>query len=472
MRTYENLYINGQWTKPNGSGTDQVINPATEEVVAKVPYGDETDVDNAVQAARAAFDAWSTTPSAERADYLRKIADEMKKRSAEFEVTMVEELGIPVSLADDYQVCGPIDACEGYANRCSQMDEVEEINNSMVIKEAVGVCAFINPWNYPLSQMIGKVAPALAAGCTMVVKAASQTPSHAFILAEAIDAAGLPAGVFNLVHGAGRTIGEKMCSHPEVDMVSFTGSTGAGIKIAEAAAPTVKRVCQELGGKSAYIITEDANLADAVAYGVEDVMVNTGQTCTALTRMLVAESHYEEAVQIAKDYAEAMKVGDPADADSYIGPMSSQSQRNTVLSYIDKGIAEGARLVTGGTQMPDGISKGAYVLPTIFADVNNKMVIAQEEIFGPVLAMIPYSTIDQAVEIANDTVFGLSSAVYAKDKQAAIAIARRLRAGQCYVNGGDYNYDAPFGGYKQSGNGREWGDEGLNEFVEIKSIQM
>ncbi|MCP3673691.1 MAG: aldehyde dehydrogenase family protein [Gammaproteobacteria bacterium] len=471
MRTFDKIYINGQWVKPNGEGSDKVINPATDKVVAKVPYGDATDVDNAVQAARNAFDAWTNTPSDQRAEYLRKIAKEMQKRSADFEITMVEELGIPTSLADDYQVSGPIGACAGFADRCSQMDEIEEINNSLIIKEAVGVCAFINPWNYPLSQMIGKVAPALAAGCTMVVKAASQTPSHAFILADAIDAAGLPAGVFNLVHGSGRVIGEKMCSHPEVDMVSFTGSTEAGIKIAEAAAPTVKRVCQELGGKSAFIITADANLTDAIAYGVEDVMVNTGQTCTALTRMLVPNSRYEEAIQIAKDYAEAMKVGDPSDSESYIGPMSSESQRKTVLSYIEKGIEEGARLVTGGTEMPEGLSQGAYVRPTIFADVNNKMVIAQEEIFGPVLAMIPYNDIDEAVTIANDTVFGLSSAVYAKDKGSAIVIARRLRAGQCYVNSGDFNYDAPFGGYKQSGNGREWGNAGMHEFIEIKSIQ-
>ena len=472
MRIYDKIYINGQWIMPNGIGSNEVINPATEAVVAKVPYGDATDVDNAVKAARGAFDSWTNTSAEKRSEYLRKIADEMQKRSSDFETTMVEELGIPVSLADDYQVSGPIGACRGYADRCSQMDEVQEVNNSLVIKEAVGVCAFINPWNYPLSQMIGKVAPALAAGCTMVVKAASQTPSHAFILAEAIDAAGLPAGVFNLVHGAGRSIGETMCSHPDVDMVSFTGSTNAGIKIAEAAAPTVKRVCQELGGKSAYIITEDANLSDAIAYGVEDVMVNTGQTCTALTRMLVPESRYEEAIKIAKDYTEAMKVGDPADPESYIGPMSSESQRKTVLGYIEKGLKEGARLITGGIEMPDGLPKGAYVQPTIFADVNNQMIIAQEEIFGPVLSMIPYSDIDQAVTIANDTIFGLSSAVYAKDKPSAIAIARRLRAGQCYVNGGDFNYDAPFGGYKQSGNGREWGNEGMNEFVEIKSIQM
>jgi aldehyde dehydrogenase (NAD+) len=472
MRKYHNIYINGQWVKPNGSDTNNVLNPATGEVVATVPYGDATDVDNAVKAARAAFTAWANTSSEERAEYLRAISSEMQKRSADFQLTMVEELGIPVSLADDYQVSGPIKACAGFAKRCAQMDQVEEINNSLVIKEAVGVCAFINPWNYPLSQMIGKVAPALAAGCTMVVKAASQTPSHAFILAEAIDAVGLPAGVFNLIHGSGRVIGEKMCSHPDVDMVSFTGSTGAGIKIAEAAAPTVKRVCQELGGKSAFIITDDANLTDAIAYGVEDVMTNTGQTCTALTRMLLPACRYEEAIKIAKDYTEDLKVGDPTASESYIGPLSSEAQRKAVLKYINKGIEEGARLVTGGTEMPDGVSKGAYVRPTIFADVDNNMVIAREEIFGPVLVMIPYRDIDEAVAIANDTIFGLSSAVYAKDTQSAIVIARRLRAGQCYINGGDFNYDAPFGGYKQSGNGREWGNEGMAEFIEIKSLQL
>jgi len=472
MRVYDKIYIDGKWVTSDCINSNDVINPATDEVVAKVPYGNTVDVDRAVRAARSVFDQWSNTSSEKRAEYLRKIADEMQNRSDDFELTMVEELGIPTSLANDYQVCGPIDACRGYAERCIQMDEVEEVNNSLIIKEAVGVCAFINPWNYPLSQMIGKVAPALAAGCTMVVKAASQTPSHAFILAEAIDAAGLPAGVFNLVHGSGRLIGEQMCSHPDVDMVSFTGSTSAGIKIAEAAAPTVKRVCQELGGKSAYIITEDADMSAAVAYGVEDVMVNTGQTCTALTRMLVPVSRYEEAVQIAKDYAEAMTVGDPADAESYIGPMSSKGQQKTVLNYIKQGIEEGARLVTGGIDMPDGVTKGAYVRPTIFADVHNKMVIAQEEIFGPVLSMIAYTDIDEAVAIANDSVFGLSSAVFAKDKESAIVIARRLRAGQCYVNGGDFNYDAPFGGYKQSGNGREWGNEGMKEYIEIKSIQM
>ncbi len=472
MRIYGKLYINGQWVTPNGTDTNEVVSPSTLKAVARVPYGNATDVDTAVKAARGAFASWSATSSAQRAKYLEAIAQEMQKRIPDFEATMVEELGMPIALADDWQISGPIAACRDYARRSAFMDKTEEVGNVLIVKEPVGVCAFINPWNYPLHQMIGKMAPALAAGCTMVVKASSQTPSHAFILAEVIDAVGLPAGVFNLVHGSGRVMGESMCSHPEVDMVSFTGSTSAGIKIAEAAAPTVKRVCQELGGKSPYIITADADLQKAVVYGVEDVMVNTGQTCTALTRMLVPRSRYEEAVQIAKVHAESLVVGDPLDKASYMGPMSSQSQRETVLDYINKGVAEGARLVTGGTDLPAGIESGAYVRPTIFADVNNQMSIAQEEIFGPVMTMIPYDTLDEAITIANDTIYGLSSGVYAKDKAAAVAIARRIRAGQCYTNGGGFSYQAPFGGYKQSGNGREWGDEGMGEFMETKSILM
>ena len=283
---------------------------------------------------------------------------------------------------------------------------------------------------------------------------------------------GLPAGVFNLVHGSGRVIGEAMSSHPLVDMVSFTGSTDAGVRVAQLAAPMVKRVCQELGGKSPYIITEDADLEAAVKYGVDDCMYNTGQTCNALTRMLVPESRYEEAVKIAKNHAESLTVGDPINAETLIGPMSSASQQATVIEYINKGIAEGARLVTGGTDLPAGVDKGAYVKPTIFADVNNKMTIAQEEIFGPVLCMIPTKNEDDAVAIANDTIYGLSSGVWAKDKESGQKLARRIRAGVCFVNGGDYNYDAPFGGYKQSGNGREWGDEGLSEYTETKAIQM
>jgi aldehyde dehydrogenase (NAD+) len=328
----------------------------------------------------------------------------------------------------------------------------------------------INPWNYPLHQLIGKVAPALAAGCTIVAKPAAQTPLQDFIMAQIFEAVNLPAGVFNLVSGSGSDIGPLLSSHPDVDMVSFTGSTSAGIKVAQAAAPTVKRVCQELGGKSPYIITEDADLEAAVRYGVKDVMLNTGQTCNALTRMFVPRCRYEEAVKIAKKVAEENIVGDPNDTDVTMGPMASASQKQTVLNYIKTGIAEGARLVTGGIDIPSGLHGGAYVQPTIFADVTNEMVIAREEIFGPVLCMIVYDDIEEAIEMANDTVYGLSSGVYAKNKASALKIARRIRAGQCYIQGSYFNLEAPFGGFKQSGNGREWGDQAMREYIEIKAI--
>ena len=471
MRIYDKLYIDGQWVTPNGTDTNDVVSPSTLQVVATVPYGDATDVDVAVKAARAAFDSWSTTPSAVRAKYLRAIADEMQKRLVDFETTMVEELGMPIGLADDYQISGPIGACRDYAERAAFMDKTEEVDNVLIVKEAVGVCAFINPWNYPLHQMIGKMAPALAAGCTMVVKASSQTPSHAFILAEIIHAVGLPAGVFNLVHGSGRVMGESMCSHPDVDMVSFTGSTSAGIKIAEAAAPTVKRVCQELGGKSPYIITEDADLEKAVIFGVEDVMVNTGQTCTALTRMLVPQSRYEEAVQIAKTHAESLVVGDPTDPKSYMGPMSSQGQRETVLDYINKGVAEGARLVTGGTDLPEGIENGAYVRPTIFSDVNNQMVIAQQEIFGPVVTITRFESEEEAIKLANQTPFGLCAYAFTENAKRQWRLSEQLDFGMVGINDGVLsNTLAPFGGTKESGMGREGGGWGIEDYLETRYV--
>jgi aldehyde dehydrogenase (NAD+) len=352
------------------------------------------------------------------------------------------------------------------------MEDEEKVGNSVITKEPIGVCVMINPWNYPIWQLIGKVAPALAAGCTMVVKAASQTPSHLFVFAEMCDAVGLPAGVFNMVHGSGREIGARLSNHPDVDLVSFTGSTSAGVQVSNASAPTVKRVCLELGGKSPYIITEEADLDAAIDFGINDIMVNTGQTCNALTRMVIHESVYEEAVELAKAKTEALVVGDPNDPNVFVGPMSSEAQKQTVIDYIDKGVAEGARLVTGGTDMPAGLTKGNYVTPTVFADVTNDMIIAQEEIFGPVLSMIKYSTIDEAIEIANDTPYGLASAVWAGDQDKAKAIAKNIKAGQCSINGGEPNHEAPFGGYKESGNGREFGDAGLHEYCEIKAMQF
>ncbi len=471
MRIFEKFYINGQWVEPMGKGSSEVINPANGEISARVPYGNAEDVDAAVWAARNAFDSWSQTSAAERADFLRKIALEGEKRNAELTQTIIDELGMPIQNAAAYQVDPLAIICESFADKARQMEEYREVGNSIIVKEPIGVCAMINPWNYPIWQMIGKVAPAIAAGCTMVVKAASQTPSHLFIFAEICDAVGLPAGVFNMIHGSGREIGGALSSHPEVDLVSFTGSAAAGIQVSNNAAPDVKRVCLELGGKSPFIITQEANLDAAVEFGVNHVMVNTGQTCDALTRMIIHESRYDDAVELAKTKAEALVVGDPTDANVFIGPMSSAGQKQTVLDYIDQAITDGARLVTGGTDMPAGLTSGNYVLPTIFADVTNDMKIAQEEVFGPVLVMIKYSTIDQAIDIANDTPYGLASAVWAGDKDKATAIARRIRAGQCAINGGDANHEAPFGGYKESGNGREFGIEGLHEYCELKAMQ-
>jgi len=369
------------------------------------------------------------------------------------------------------QVDGPIAGLEQYIELAGLMDEVREVGNSLVYREAVGVCAFINPWNYPLHQLIGKLAPALAAGCTVVVKPSQETPLHAFLLAEMIEAIGLPAGVFNLVSGPGSKVGEALARHPQVDMVSFTGSTGAGVRVAQAAAPTVKRVCLELGGKSPLLITADADLDAAVRYGVQDVMINSGQTCTALTRMLLPASRYAEAVEIALDETRKLLMGDPQDPQSFLGPMCSAAQRRTVQDYIRIGQEEGARLLCGGDGAA-GFERGFYVQPTLFADVDNRMRIAQEEIFGPVLCLIRYDDEAQGIALANDSPFGLSSAVWAGDRERALQLGRQLRAGQCFVNGAAFNYRAPFGGYKQSGNGREWGEEGLAEFVEIKAVQI
>ena len=471
MRIYDKFYINGQWVEPIGKGSSEVINPANGEVSAVVPYGNAEDVDAAVSAARNAFDSWSQTSAAERAGFLRKLAAESERRNADLTQTIIDELGMPIQNAAGFQVDPLAIICESFAEKAGQMEEHKEVGNSVVVKEAIGVCSMINPWNYPIWQMIGKVAPAIAAGCTMVVKAASQTPSHLFIFAEMCDAVGLPAGVFNMVHGSGREIGAALSSHPDIDMVTFTGSTAAGIQVSNKAAPGVKRVCLELGGKSPFIITEEADLEAAIGFGVNDVMVNTGQTCNALTRMIVHESIYDQAVDLAKSKAEALVVGDPTDPDVFVGPMASAGQKQTVIDYIDQAVSDGARLVTGGTDTPEGLTLGNYVLPTIFADVTNDMKIAQEEVFGPVLVMIKYSTIDQAVEIANDSPYGLASAVWAQDKDKATAIARRIRAGQCAINGGDANHEAPFGGYKESGNGREFGAEGLHEYCELKAMQ-
>ena len=470
MKVHNHFYINGQWATPSQAATIDVINPANEQIIGQVALANSDDVHNAVTAARSAFASWSQTSAEVRANYIRAIAEKLASRSDEMTQLVTAEMGAPLGFSQEVQVEDPIDALAKHADFTALVDETKQIDQVTITKEAVGVCAFINPWNYPLHQLIGKVAPALAAGCTMVVKPSEMTPLHAYLLAEVIDEVGLPAGVFNLVNGYGQDCGEALCTHPEVDMVSFTGSTRAGVRIATLAAPTVKRVCQELGGKSPFVIAKGSNLSEAVPLGVEDVLYNTGQTCTALTRMLVHRSQYDEAVAIAKETAEAFTVGAPTDESTMMGPLSSDVQRKQVLNYIQVGLDEGATLVTGGLEKPDGFEQGYYVKPTIFSNVTNDMRIAREEIFGPVLCIIPFDSDEQAIEIANDSPYGLSARVWHEDKAQARDMARQIKAGQVYINDGFWHNQAPFGGFKQSGNGRELGSTGVEEFFEVKAI--
>jgi aldehyde dehydrogenase (NAD+) len=471
MIEYNKIYINGQWVDSSGDGITHLINPATEEVFGKVPMAMPEDVDKAAKAARAAFIPWSQTPAAERKAYIDAICEKLTERKDELASLISQEMGIPLHFAMGIQVLGPISGLAIFGGLAGTMDEVKEHDGGYItVKEAVGVCSFITPWNFPLFQVVAKVGPALAAGCTCILKPSEQTPLSTFIFAEVCDQVGLPAGVFNLVPGKGSVIGDVLSSHPEIDLVSFTGSTEVGVDIAKSAASTVKRVCQELGGKSPFIIAEDAPLAKAVKYVVKDSMFNSGQMCVQLSRILVHQSQYEEALEIAKTVADSLVVGDPSDRGTFLGPLSSMQARESVVRYINKGIEEGARLVTGGAELPDGIEKGAYVRPTIFGDVNNNMAIAREEIFGPVLCFIPYKDEAEAIKIANDTDFGLSSGLWAEDKATQMRIARQLRAGQVKVNGPAFSFAAPFGGYKMSGNGREWGASGLTEYTEEKAI--
>lgn len=470
MKTLNKLYIGGKWTKTQGRKSEILINPATEKPFALVTRANQVDVESAICAAKNSLPIWSRTSSNTRRKLMLATADEMKNRYEDLVEAHTISMGCPKHIAGEAHVDGAIAGLKYYADLAHRVDDAEISGNVSVIKEPIGVCALINPWNYPLHQLIGKVAPALAVGCTIIAKPAEQTPLQDLIMAEIFDKIGLPDGVFNLVLGSGSQIGPILSSHPDISMVSFTGSTSAGIHVASSAAPSVKRVCQELGGKSALIITDDADLETAVRYGVEDVVYNTGQTCNGLTRMLVPENVYDRAVTIAATVANEQIVGDPLDDTVTMGPMVSQHQRKTVLEYIKLGIKEGARLVAGGIEMPEGIHSGFYIKPTVFADVRNDMRIAREEIFGPVLCMIPYQNIEEAISIANDSEYGLSSGVYAKDRTAAIEIARKIQAGQCYIQGSFFTVNAPFGGYKKSGNGREWGFQGMHEYIETKAI--
>lgn len=469
---HESIYIDGAWVPSAGHGSIEVVNSTTEEVMGSVPAGNGEDVERAVAAARAALEAWSATSLEERTKVLTRIQEGLAARMAEIGELIAKELGMPLALANLIQAGLPVADFATTAAAAAQIPFEERIGNSLVVREPVGVVGAITPWNYPLHQIAAKVAPALAAGCTVVLKPSEVTPLNTFILAEVIDEAGLPAGVFNLVTGTGAEVGEALAEHPQVDMISFTGSTRAGKRVAELASRTVKRVALELGGKSANIILDDADLAKAVNAGVSDCYLNSGQTCVALTRMLVPRDRLAEVEDLAVKAAESFTPGDPLQEGTRLGPLVSAAQRERVRSYIRKGIEEGAKLLTGGAEPPQGLERGFFVRPTVFSEVRNDMTIAQEEIFGPVLSIIAYDDEDDAVRIANDSPYGLSGAVWSSDPDRALKVAKKLRTGQVAVNGGGFNVAAPFGGYKQSGYGREYGKYGIEEFLEIKSLQL
>ncbi|HET8930485.1 MAG TPA: aldehyde dehydrogenase family protein [Acidimicrobiales bacterium] len=473
---YTKHYIGGAWVDPDGAGSIDVINAATEEVMGHIPEGTAADADRAVLAARAAFDDWAVTPPAERADFVARMGAGIGERSGEIADAITGEVGMPRKLSEIIQAGLPQAVSAGIAGLATDFPWEEQIGTSLVVREPVGVVAAITPWNYPLHQIVIKVAAALTAGCTIVVKPSEVAPINAFILAEIVDSLGLPAGVFNLVSGVGPVVGEALAGHPEVDMVSFTGSTRAGTRVAEIAAGSVKKVALELGGKSANILLDDLEgdeLAKAARAAVGACYLNSGQTCSALTRLLVPTDRHDEIVELVRDEVETTwSVGDPATSSERLGPVISAAQRDRVRGYIAKGLDEGATLVTGGAEPPEGFESGYFVRPTVFADVTTDMTIAQEEIFGPVLSILAYDDTDDAVRIANDSNYGLSGGVWSADTERAKAVARRVRTGQLEINGGRFNPMAPFGGYKQSGIGRELGRFGLEEFLQVKSLQL
>ena len=464
---YTDLYIDGGWR--HASGNIDVLSAATEEVIGSVSEGTRQDVNAAVDAARRAFPKWSETAAEERADWLDKIAAALKERTEQIARTIAMEVGSPISIATSIQAGLPVVVTSSYAKLLREVKFEQEIGNSLVVREAAGVAGAITPWNYPLHQIMAKVAPALAAGCTVVLKPSELAPLNAMLLAEACIAIGLPAGVLNIVTGYGPVVGEAIASHPGVDMVSFTGSVRAGTRVATLAAETIKRVTLELGGKSACVILDDAPFEKAIPSGARNAMLNSGQTCSAWTRMLVPRGRQQEAMDLAAASVNGLKIGDPLDAGTRLGPLISFAQRERVEGYIAKGKSEGAKLIAGGGR-PAAFSKGYFVEPTVFADVKSKMTIAQEEIFGPVLSILPYDSEAEAVEIANDSIYGLAGGVWSGEPERAMKVARKMRTGQVDVNGGRYNPLAPFGGYKQSGIGRELGAFGLEEYLQVKSI--
>ena len=468
MREYTRFYINGEWVEPAAPKTLDVINPANEDVCGKISLGGAADVDRAVAAAHTAFASFSRTSREERLALLERIVAEYKKRYDDMAAAITEEMGAPASLAQQAQAAIGVMHFQTAAAILKDYEFQSLRGSTLIAREPIGVCGFITPWNWPVNQMACKIAPALAVGCTMVLKPSEVAPFSGIVLAEILHAAGVPPGVFNLVNGDGPGVGAAISAHPDIDLVSFTGSTRAGIEVARAAAPTVKRVHQELGGKSPNILLEDADMQRAVTRGVKHVMQNSGQSCNAPTRMLAPNSRMEEVVALARAAAESTTVGDPK-GNSEIGPVVSEVQWNKIQGLIKKGIEEGATLVAGGPGRPEGLDRGFYVKPTVFAGVTNDMTIAREEIFGPVVAILGYDTVEEAIAIGNDTPYGLAAYVQGTDPAALRHVASRLRAGQVTINGAGMDPMAPFGGYKQSGNGREWGDAAFGEFLETKA---
>jgi aldehyde dehydrogenase (NAD+) len=466
------FFVDGRWVTVGDRESIAVIDPATEEQVASVPAGTAEDVDGAVAAARAAFEPWASLPAAERAALLSAAADALEGRTDEVAALITSEMGTPLAFSKAVQVGNPVKVLRSYAAILETFQWEEQIANSLVVKEPIGVVAAITPWNYPLHQVVAKVAAALAAGCTVVLKPSEVAPLSAFVLAEVFEQVGLPAGVFNLVTGFGPVVGEALADHADVDMVSFTGSTAAGKRVQAVGAGTVKRVALELGGKSAFVVLDDADLAKAVKVGLANCFINGGQTCTAWTRMLVPADRYEQVLDLLRDAAGRYTVGEPTAEGTKVGPLASADQLGKVVGFIEAAIADGATVVVGGPERPEGMERGYYVKPTVLAGVRPGSRVEQEEVFGPVLAVLPYQSEDEAVAIANGTPYGLSGGVFSGDQERAVRVARRLRTGMVDVNGGRFNPLAPFGGYKQSGNGRELGTYGLEDFLEVKSLQL
>ena len=471
MENLKNFYINGEWVAPLSSDSMPILNPATQKRIGTLPLGNKSDVDRAVSAAQSAFESFSQTSKADRLELLKRVKEITEKRFEELAQAMCNEMGTPITFSRNSQADAAIGHLNGFIDALEKLEEQTVLpNGDILVREAIGVCGLITPWNWPVNQIVLKVLPALATGCCCVLKPSEHTPISAMIYAEILDEAGCPAGVFNLVNGEGPIVGSAMSQHRDIQMMSFTGSTRGGTSVAREAAETVKRVTLELGGKSPNIVFADCNLEDQIAYSVKECMSNTGQSCDAPTRLLVEQTCYDSVLQIAKSVAEDLKVGDPRDESTEIGPLFDKIQFDRVQAMIEVGINEGCRVLTGGLGKPDGLDTGWFVKPTIFCDANNNMRVAREEIFGPVLVIIPFESETEAIEIANDTPYGLASFLQTGDSERAKRVAKKLQAGSVHLNGAAIEYGTPFGGFKQSGNGREGGLMGLEDYLETKSL--